>query len=542
MRPLALWVVLLGLSLAAWSERTRVGRTPIEAGPSVGSSAAREDAHFRRCVEIALATGRVPERDRFLDGGHELEVGRAAPWPALTAAVARRSVLRGLSEDESSRLDPRHLTSLFARLAPLLGALAVPFVFLVTRRCHAGAGRDGAGLVAAGLCALGSGAVLAERAGCATPAALETLLGCALLAAAHLALRGRDEWDSTTGALLCGPLVGLCLVCAPALVPGCAAWLVSAVCIVDPEATGGMRRVRAPLLSAAGALLTVNLTLEDPRDLQWNWPAWAPGLPASLAQLSLEWSAWILLPIALLGLWLGGATGARWTLLGWGASTLAWAVGFGADAPGVRLAGCVLFALAAARWSERAVSARRPFVWGAAVLLAAPALLGRAGSAATPADAELARRAAWDSALEHLRLQTPSTGPWNHPGAPPDAYVLCAPEVGIEVAVGARRAVFASDLPRLRTPARRRLQAQQARALLRARPSEESATELARLGVRHVLLGPGDPPPVPGSLAERLASGVDLPQGFERLWASGSGADEGALATLWKVSDRALRR
>lgn len=541
MRPLAVWAVLLGLSLAAWSERAPRVRDAFDAAAAVGSPQAREDAHFRRVTELALATGQVPRFDRFLDGGREVEVGRAPPWPALAAAGARRSVLRGLDGEALSRLEPQHLARLFERWAALLGTLAVSLVFLVARRWHDGAARDPAALLAAGIAALGSGTVLAEQAGRVEPAALETLLGCALLAAAHLSLRGRDEWDGVAGALLCGPLCGLALVAAPGLVPLCAAWFSSSVLRSGPHGESARRRGRAPLLAAAGALLTVHLTLGSPVDLAWNWPAAAPRLPASAREFTLGWPAWVLLPAAtaiLAGL---AAPGTRMFLVGWGATALAWGALFGAAAPGVRLAGCVLFALALARVSERVGARRRPLVWATAVLLAAPGLLGRREAGTEHADTELARRASWASALEHLRLWTPSTGPWNHPGAPPDGFVLCAPEVGVEVAAGARRAVFASELPRLRTPPGRRAQVERARALLDTPPGEAIAAELSALGVRYVLLGPGDPPRAPGGLAALLADGAHPPAGLEPLWPEATGGREGATCLLWRVVGDARR-
>jgi hypothetical protein len=383
--------------------------------------------------------------------------------------------------------------------------------------------------------------VLAERAGRAEPAALASLLGCALLACAHLALRARDELDGTTGALLCGPLAGLALVAAPGLTPLVAAWLASAALAPAPQGTAAGKRLRLALLSLAGAVLVVHLTLGSLRRLAENWPPFAPALPASFDELVSAWPVWVLLPAALVACTAGGRARERAPWIAWGVLALTWSLCFGADEPGVRLAACVLCALAGGDVAERLPQRLRALAIGGALLLAAPGLLARRSAELAPAADELARRGAWSAALEHLRLATPSTGPWNHAGAPPDGFVLCAPEVAVEAAVGGRRAVFACELPRLATPPERTARAQAARALLDAPAHAGSAGELARLGVRSVLLGPGDPPRAAGGLAARLAAG-DAPGGFELLWASGAGAPEEPAAALWAVLGEARSR
>ena len=532
MRPAAVACLLAALALLAWVERTSVARDAQgrAVAPAAGSDAAREDALLLRGVELALAGGRAPTEERMLDGGRELTAGRAPLVPALLAGLARRSVLRGLDAVELGALPAGRLAGLFERLGPLLGVLAVLASFAAVRLAHGGAARDVAGLVAAGLYALAPAAVLAERAGRVEPAALVTLLGCGLLLSARVSWGARLELDRTTAALLGGPLVGLALVAAPSLTPLGVALLVG----VGLAPKGG----RALALALAGALLVVNLVLGAPRRVLEVWPSASVALPGSFDAFAGGWLAWVLLPTALVALALGAPrTLARATCLVWGALALAWAVAFDPRAPGVNLAACALFALAAVERYERLAPRARPLALGVALLVAAPCGLARRGAAFTPDDAELARRADWAQALEVLRTTTPSSGPWNHAGARPDAFVLCAPEVAVEVVAGARRAVVACDLPRLLEPEERRAGAADARALRAEPATAASAERLARRSVRYVLVGPGDPPRAPGGLAERLATcAPDAgPPGFERVWASPARDGSGPACALWAV-------
>lgn len=531
MRPTAVGFVLAGLALLGWIERTTVARDASgrALAPAAGSDAAREDALALRGVELVLAGGRAPMEDRLLDGGASLASGRAAPVPVLTAGVARRSVLRDADERALGELDPARLAPLFEFVGPVLGVLASLAVFLAVRLAHAGPARDVAGLLAAGLYALAPAAVLAERAGRVEPAALGTLLGCGLLATARLAWSGKLEIDRTTAALLSGPCIGIALVTAPSLAPLCAAALLC-VALAQDE---GRARLRALALAAAGALLVVNLVLDAPLRLFEVWPALRDGW--SIAWGS-EWIAWVLLPVGVAALAARAPRSlARTTLLAWGVLAVLWALAFGSDSPGVRLAACALFAAGAAASLERASARARPLVVGAALCLAAPMGIARRSAAYAPDDAALARRAAWSAGLEVLRTRTPSSGPWNHAGARPDAFVLCAPEVAVEVAVRGRRAVLACELPRLVQPEERRAGARVARELLDEPPNAATAERLARRGVRYVLLGPGDPPHAPGGLAERLARSEVGPPGFERVWASDADAGAPSACALWAV-------
>ena len=196
-------------------------------------------------------------------------------------------------------------------------------------------------------------------------------------------------------------------------------------------------------------------------------------------------------------------------------------------------------ALACADLADRARARLRPLAPLALVLLAAPALLLRV---AERSSVELEERDALRAGLAWMRAAVPSAGPWNHPDARPDWWVLTAPGHGASVAQGARRPVFAAAPPGLRNDG---LCAERAARLLAGPPDTAQAEALRVLGVRYLVVSSAMASDAWLQPALREAEGETLYEratrssgdfaGFERLWPQAAAP---ARASIWLVAPR----
>lgn len=193
--------------------------------------------HLRR-VELALAGGSVPLRDRFLNH----PAGSAVPWPplldGLLTQVASFGTLRTSEDLALAGHGEERIEGLLVHVPVVLGCLATLVVFLLTRfLCAPGAGSDAAALLAAAIHAC---LPIAIWYGGVTRidhhVLVSDLIGLHLLALG-LALRSRELTDATLGALLAGLVSGLALL----------AWLAAGVLV----ALGGLA-LGALALSADG--------------------------------------------------------------------------------------------------------------------------------------------------------------------------------------------------------------------------------------------------------------------------------------------------
>jgi len=167
--------------------------------------------HLRR-VELALASGRVPRFDRFLNHPE----GSPIPWPPLAdglfALVARAALSDEGGDPALGGVDEGELEALLVHVPPALGALAVLAVFAATALVAGpGRGRGAGALVAAAIYAALPVAVWYGGVTRLDHHVVVALLFALVLAACAWALRAEELADATLGALVAGTLCGLAI-------------------------------------------------------------------------------------------------------------------------------------------------------------------------------------------------------------------------------------------------------------------------------------------------------------------------------------------
>jgi asparagine N-glycosylation enzyme membrane subunit Stt3 len=219
--PLAL---LLALAVAGVAREAQAPAHRVPDGgrlPS-GSSWLVDDPdacyHLRR-VQIGIATGEVPDSDRFLNHPE----GSPIPWPtffdAFLAAVAER-LAPGLWNRETGRLDEARLEALLVHAPPVLGVLAVLLTSLAALSARR---RDQSSpwpaVLAAWVLAGFPLAVWYSGVARVDHHVMTGLLLAGLLWSSTWGLDADDEVDGLTGAMLAGLFGGLSLL----------TWLASAI-------------------------------------------------------------------------------------------------------------------------------------------------------------------------------------------------------------------------------------------------------------------------------------------------------------------------
>lgn len=542
----ALWLVPLAL-FSFWL------RDDVTSRDELALRTDGESAYHLRRIELALAAGRVPLRDHFLDPPHGSEV----PWPpaydGLLAMLAEPVLARPGGDPALAGVDERRLEDWLARAGPLIGVACTLLIFGALRM-FLGARGAWVALGGAALYAVLPWAVQDTAAGRLHLSAWMAL-GVALSACAVAwALTARDALDVLLAALLAGFVSGVWIASgieAALFVPWTwFAFLLAA--LRAPDAESAQTRWRAGLFfSLVTALVT---TLGQVNQVEVGDPGLASGWMRAASSLSFV-SA---LPFLLMGLRRSNQA-SRFRALALTLGTLAavlFATGVVGDlraalaprlaawlAGGRVLVSAELIAICTplvALSSALAVDAglrrgagvaRLALALGVVALLssALQSVAGRGRTHNVAASAELVQ------ALDWMRHETPSPGPWNSADTPKDWCVLAPASVGLLVAYRARRPALLTSFGPL--VGAERFDA--GRQALAETDPERFIARLRELEVRYVIAGSavghgrgaaGSHPSVYDSLC-RLAGGADeLHPELQRVHASGAGPGPVAVA------------
>ncbi|MBL8862098.1 MAG: hypothetical protein JNK02_08805 [Planctomycetes bacterium] len=235
--------------------------------------------HLRR-IELALAEGRVPQRDPFLAHGESPEVPALPVFDALLAGFAQRWLASPDGDPALGGVDEGRLEAFAAGVGPLAYLLA--FAALAWAAWIAARGARLPVLLAAAAFALAPAAVAAGEVGRLDAAAFALVLLALLVRGTQLALAAEDALSMILEALLGGVVAGLlaALSAAGALLalPTAAALLVRAT--RGPPAVRPIA-IRAGLLFSLVAAFTSRLPLADgpwqqvPAGLVASWSLFA---------------------------------------------------------------------------------------------------------------------------------------------------------------------------------------------------------------------------------------------------------------------------
>lgn len=279
--PLAL---LLALVVAGVAREAQAPAHRVPGGGQLpsGSSWLVDDPdacyHLRR-VQIGIATGEVPDSDRFLNHPQ----GSPVPWPtffdAFLAAIAER-VAPELWDRQSGRFDEGRLEELLVHAPPVLGVLAVLITALAALAARR---RDQTSpwpaVLAAWILAGVPLAVWYSGVARVDHHVMTALLLGGLLWTATWGLDAEDEVDGLTAALLAGLFAGLSLLTwlASAIFLGLVgAVVLLAACFADSERS--VRLARFGVLMFATAAVVVGVPASS--------SAWNAVQPGSLINLS----------------------------------------------------------------------------------------------------------------------------------------------------------------------------------------------------------------------------------------------------------------
>jgi dolichyl-diphosphooligosaccharide--protein glycosyltransferase len=313
----AFWIGLALAALLAWTLRTwtRAGyESPPDATGAGGPAWQVDDpdaAYHLRRAQIALVSGEVPARDRFL--AHP--GGSAVPWPplfdGLLALVARQ--IAPATPGAAAALDDAAEARIEAALVFVpailgtLSVLAVAWAAWVLGRGLDARPRGAAALAAAAIQAATPIAVWYTELTRVDHAALVVLLEAVLIALAGWVLTTEVELDRTLGSICAGLAAGAALLAwlpSSLIVLGCGAAF--ALAAVRAGAERGRESARVGLLFfLAAALATAVPAASSP------WNALQPGSLVNLTEGVPRSLVAAALPFAVLALF-GRTRLARW--------------------------------------------------------------------------------------------------------------------------------------------------------------------------------------------------------------------------------------
>jgi hypothetical protein len=523
-------------------------QAPAAAAASTGAEMADSASGYRaRLAALALATGRVPRIDGFIDPPR----GAHVPWPPLFPALLQRVMRRALPQSAQAagrgELDQARFEQAAARLIPwvaLLGAALAGWCAHVLTAVRGSLGRVSAAarswsVFVAVLCSL----LILNRPVVPRPVRLEpgpyvAVFVFVAIAIAVRAVQVKLLVDRMIAALLAGFSCGLAFMCAVETWP-------LAVCAFVGLFVAARRRgepladvVRGQMVFLMPLLAVVLV----PRSaIPWGSlaPSWELGWRGMLATSGQLWLYAVVFPIAWWFAWSRPRSQATSLLLLLAAGSFVLGV---LDRRFELLFGatfvCTLALALQELWIRTAGFTRAVLGLTALLVLSLSAVrlnvsVGRSSpehpESWSPPDTGYIAGLSW------MRDHTPSSGAWNHPDARQDWSVMCDPLQAGSVLWLARRPVAAATFSGASVGEAQRAVA---RALLREEPREFTADlhalntpwvvaaprQLADLAALRKLARSGEPASENTALARLALAGADAPPdhypGLERVYVS----------------------